>query len=288
MGLSELISRGKPGKSGQTGEPGGASDGGPRAPRLSPGEVLGAAVRAGRRDWQRILVVAIAVSLVSSAVEIVIDHYVDPSDGALSAAATLCATGVSLISTVLLAGFVCRLISAAERGGQPMTLRRVARSLPWRRLVAADLLVALITVVGLILLIIPGLVALTLLSVVGPVIEIEHRKVFAALRRSAQLTRPHVWVVILLATLPLAVTSELEAVAPEPHHADEIVQFLVIRGLAEGIAEAVIAVILVELCFRLIDAHAAATAAAKAVPPPREGRAAGLSPAITGNRHVTT
>ncbi len=130
--------------------------------------------------------------------------------------------------------------------------------------------------------------ALTLLSVVGPVIEIEHQKVFAALRRSAQLTRAHPWVVILLATIPLAVTSELEAVAPEPHHADEIAQFLLIRGLAEGIVEAVIVVILVELCFRLIDAHAAATAAAKAVPPPRDGGTTGLSPVISGNRHATT
>jgi hypothetical protein len=226
--------------------------------------------------------------MISSAVEIVIDHFVDPSDGALSAAASLCATGVSLLGTVLLAGFVCRLISAAERGGQPLSLPRLARTLPWGRLAAADVLVALITVAGLILLVIPGLVALTLLAVVGPVIEIEHHKVFAALRRSAQLTRRHPWAVVLLATIPLAAASELEAIAPDPHHANEIVQFLVVRGLAEGIVEAAIAVVLVELCFRLIDSRAAAVAAAKAVPPPRDGGTTGLSPLISGNRQVTT
>jgi hypothetical protein len=285
MGLSELISRRKPGKSDHAGEAGGTA---PREPRVSPAEVLGAAVRAGRRDWRRILVVAITVSMVSSAVEIVIDHFVDPSDGVLSAAASLCATGVSLLGTVLLAGFICRLISAAERGGQPLSLPRLARTLPWGRLVAADVLVALITVAGLVLLVIPGLVALTLLAVVGPVIEIEHQKVFAALRRSAQLTRRHPWAVVLLATIPLAVASELEAIAPDPHHADEIVQFLIVRGLAEGIVEAAIAVVLVELCFRLIDSRAAASAAAKAVPPPRDGGTSGLSPVICGNRHATT
>ncbi len=279
MGLSELISGHMPGKSQQAARAqdtsGPREAGRQRRPRLSPVEVLKAAARAGYRDWWRILGAAIGVSLLSSGLEIVVDHYVDPSDGWLSLTASLSTTGVSLLGTVLLSGFVCRLISAAEHGGQRLSLRRLARSLPWGRLMAADVLVALITVVGLVLLVIPGLVALTLLSVVGPVIEIEHQKVSAAMRRSMRLTRPHPWTVILLATVPLAVAGELEAIAPEPHHAGDIVQFLVIRGLAEGVVEACIAVILVELCFRLMAAHTAATAA-------------GLAPRISGNRHTTT
>ena len=54
------------------------------------------------------------------------------------------------------------------------------RSLPWGSLILADLLVALIVVVGLVALIIPGLIAITLLAVVGPVIEIEHRPAWPA------------------------------------------------------------------------------------------------------------
>jgi hypothetical protein len=101
---------------------------------------------------------------------------------------------------------------------------------------------------------VPGLAALTLLAVVGPIIEIEHRQVLPAARRSAQLARHHLGAVLLLATVPLLAVSELEAIAPEPHRAGEIVTFLVVRGLAEGIVEACVAAILAELCFQLIDA----------------------------------
>jgi hypothetical protein len=65
--------------------------------------------------------------------------------------------------------------------------------------------------------------------------------------------------VLLLATVPLAVVAELEAIAPDPRHAAEIAVYLLVRGLAEGIAEACVAVLLVELCFQLIEAEAAAS-----------------------------
>ena len=232
-----------------------------RTARLRPGVILAAAARAGYRDWRRVLAVAIPVSLLSAAAEMLVDHYVDPADSVLSLTASLSATVISLVGTVLLSGLVSRLISAAERGKAAMTLPQVARSLPWGRLIAADLLVSLAVLVGLVLLVIPGLVILTLFAVVGPVIEIEHRKVFAAMRRSVRLTRVHPWTALLVATVPLALAAEVEALAPEPHHAAEIAEFLIFRGVAEGIVEACIALILVELCFALIDAQPPATAA---------------------------
>ena len=67
------------------------------------------------------------------------------------------------------------------------------RSLPWGSLILADLLAALIIVIGLVALIIPGLIAITLLSVAGPVIELERQHAVAGLRRSAHLVRPHFW-----------------------------------------------------------------------------------------------
>jgi hypothetical protein len=216
--------------------------------------VIAAAARAGRRNWVQILALAIPVSVAGAGLEIVIDHYVDPSDALLSAGTALGSAGVTLLGTVLLSGYVCRLAAAAEHGQGAMTVGRVARSLPWRRLVTADLLVAAVVVVGFILLVGPGLAALTLLAVVGPIIEVEHRPVLSAARRSAELTRCHLGPVVLLATIPLCAVAELEAIAPEPHRAGEIIAFLAVRGLAEGIVEACVAVILVELCFQLIDA----------------------------------
>jgi hypothetical protein len=216
-------------------------------------KVIASAARAGRRYWLQILALAIPVSLVGAGVEIVTDHYVDPSDAALSVGTALGSTGVTLLGTVLLSGYVCRLVAVAEHGHRATTFLQLALSLQWWRLVAADVLATVAVVAGFVLFVGPGLVVLTLLAVVGPVIEIEHRPVLAAARRSAQLTRRHPGSVLLLATIPLSVVGELEAIAPDPHTIGDIVPFLAVRGLAEGIAEACVALVLVELCFQLID-----------------------------------
>ena len=127
------------------------------------------------------------------------------------------------------------------------------RTLPWFRLIRADILVAVLVVVGLIALVIPGLVAVNLFAVVGPVIEIENRPVIAALRRSAHLVRLQFWKVALLATLPVILASEIDSISPDHlTSAGAILEVLAIRGLAEAVVEAGIGLMLVELCYRLI------------------------------------
>jgi hypothetical protein len=220
-------------------------------PRLAG--VVSAAAHAGRRDWWQILALAIPVSLISAGIEIVLDHYLDPSDAPLSISATLAATGVSILGTVLLSGFVCGIVGATQHGRARRTFADIVRSMPWKRLVTADIVVTLTVIIGLVLFVLPGLAALTYLAVVGPVIEIEHRQVLSAVRRSIRLVRQHVWLVILLGTVPLSLAAEIEAVAPEPDRAGEIAEFLVIRGAVMGVVEACLALLLVEVCFQLMD-----------------------------------
>jgi divalent metal cation (Fe/Co/Zn/Cd) transporter len=155
--------------------------------KLRAGEVLSAAAHAGRRDWWQFLAVAVPVSLIGAGLEIVLEDYLDPSDAPLSISATLAVTGVSILGTVLLSGFVTGLVGATEHGRERRTLAETVRSLPWKRLVVADILVTITVVIGLVLFVLPGLAALTLLAVVGPVIEIERRPVRCAFRRSVQL-----------------------------------------------------------------------------------------------------
>lgn len=233
-----------------------------------------AAARAGYPEWWRILGVAVAVSLVGSGLEVVADHYVNPSDAVLSVGAGIASTGISLIGTVLLSGFVCRLVSVAEHAREPQAFLPLVRTLPWRRLIAADLLVALATVIGLLLLVVPGLIAVTLLAVIGPVMEIEHLRVRDAARRSAWLSRRHFWCVFLLATVPFIASGELESVAPHPGHVGEIAEFLIIRGVAEGVVEACIALVIVELAFQLVRAEAPADGEETAHPTGEEDRPA--------------
>ena len=75
------------------------------------------------------------------------------------------------------------------RGGEAHSLRDIARTIPWGRLVVVDLLFALIAVVGFLLLIVPGIVFLVWFSISGPIVKIEHRAPRDALRRSRELVQ---------------------------------------------------------------------------------------------------
>jgi hypothetical protein len=236
----------------------------PRPP-LPAREVIAAAARSGRRHLHVILAVAVAVSTVSALAEILLDEFIDRADVAVSVAADLSASAVSILGTVLLSGFLCRIVGATEHGQKPATVLQVVRHLPWGRLIRADLLVVVIVVIGVLALIIPGLVAFTLLAIIGPVIEIEGRKVYAALRRSVRLT------VIL--------SSMIESFIPHPDDVAEILEVLAVRGIGEGLIEAAIGLILVELCYRLIALDRAPAAGHRDGSPAakRQGRPAQLS-----------
>ena len=55
----------------------------------------------------------------------------------------------------------------------------------------------------------PGVVAITLLSVVGPVVMVEGTGAVAALRRSAKLVRPFFWLTFVAVTIPIVVENLL-------------------------------------------------------------------------------
>jgi hypothetical protein len=236
----------------------------PPKPPIHAGRVLAGAARVARRDPWRILGVAITVTVASVLAEIVADHFVDEHSAWQAAVAGVLTEAIGLLGTVFLSGFLCRLTGGADRGQEPVAIREVLRTLPWWRLVAADLIVVLLVVVGLIALVIPGLIIANLLALAGPVIEIEDRPVRGALRRSARLVRPYFWRVALLAMVPVIGVSQLEGAGPEPSGAPEILETLAIRGVAGGVIEAAIGLVLVQLCYRLIALEDAATRAAAA------------------------
>jgi hypothetical protein len=252
----------------------------PAKPPLHAGRLLAAAGRVGRHDPWRILAVAIVVSAATAAAEIAAEHAGDPHRVWQYAAAAAASEVIALLGTVLLSGFLCRLTAAAAPGQEPVTLAHVIRTLPWGRLVLADILVSAGTIVGLLALVIPGLVLATLLAVVGPVIETEDRSARAALRRSARLVRPYFWRVALLATVPVIALSELETVGPEPHGAPAIAEVLAIRGVVEGLGEAVVGLVLIQLSYRLRTLDAIRERAADQA----GGPAGGTAPAAAGRR----
>jgi hypothetical protein len=192
------------------------------------------------------------VSLVAALADVAAHTLIDRSALPASVTADLIVALVDLLGLVLLSGVLTKLVGACH-GGREVSVREALTSLAWGRLILADLLVGVLVAIGFVLLIVPGLVAFTFLSVTGPVIEAEDRAVLAALRRSVRLVRPHFWWVMLLASLPSILISEVPVALPESVSLHRLLAFLAIRGIGVGIAEAAAGLVLVELRYRLAD-----------------------------------
>jgi len=224
--------------------------------------------------------VAAAVSLVTATLDIVLTDVVDATDLPLALSLSVLSWTLSLLGAVFLAGFLSQLAGIPLPPGQSPSARDVASTLAWGRLAGADLLVALIVVVGLIALIIPGLVFLVLLCVVGPVIDLEDRKALASLRRSAHLVRHHFWTAALLVVVPSIAASLIEGLGPHPDSPAGIAGLLAFRVVAEAPVEAFLGLISVALFVRLarLDDRPAAGAPGRdsgpgaVAEPPRQGR----------------
>jgi hypothetical protein len=137
---------------------------------------------------------------------------IEGSSGLEIAGATAGAIGasaLSLLGEVFYAGFVAAVV-IEERDGEHHSMRDLVRSLPFGRLIGADLLYVLLVVLGLLLFFVPGLVLLTWFALVAPAVKIEGLGIAAALRRSRALVRPRFWAVFAL-VVPLALVSDLIA-----------------------------------------------------------------------------
>jgi hypothetical protein len=113
----------------------------------------------------------------------------------------------ALLGDVLYAGVVAAVVVAEREGGE-RRLREVLGHLPVLRLIAADLLLGLVVVVGLLLLVVPAFLWLTWFALIAPVIKVERPSVRAAFRRSRELVRGHFWLVFWI-VIPIVLGSEI-------------------------------------------------------------------------------
>jgi hypothetical protein len=104
---------------------------------------------------------------------------------------------------------VAAAVSESRRRERRHSLLEIARTVPYARLIAVDVLVALGTAVGVILLVLPGIVFYTWFALAAPVVKIERLGVRAALRRSRELVRGNFWQVPILLGLSEVVSSAL-------------------------------------------------------------------------------
>lgn len=103
---------------------------------------------------------------------------------------------LTLLGLVLLAGVMDELVGAAVRGTPQPSLSEAARSLPIGRLVAADIVVAVLVSGGAALGVVPGVVLAALVGIAGPAVNIERHGPVRSVVRSIRLTWPHAWLAI--------------------------------------------------------------------------------------------
>jgi hypothetical protein len=120
--------------------------------------------------------------------------------------AVLAQSATVLLGEVFYSGAVALLIAHSKPGSRP-PLRHLARSLTYGRLIAVDLLFGAGIAVGLVLFVVPGVVAFTWFALAGPLVELEGAGVRTAFARSRRLVRGHFWTVLAVLG-PITLLSE--------------------------------------------------------------------------------
>jgi hypothetical protein len=98
---------------------------------------------------------------------------------------------------VFYSGFVAAAV-LARTGHWRHPLKEIVLRLPYRRLFVADFVVTTASAIGLALFVVPGVVIFVWYSLTAPVIKVEDRGVFSAMRRSRQLIRGSFWTALVL------------------------------------------------------------------------------------------
>ena len=175
---------------------------------LHPLELVSVAWRALRAEPGRVVVPAVVIFALDAVegtffTELSVDHR------GLESLAGSFVFAASTLGVIFYSGLLERLVGAVERNEQVQPVRQVLRTLPWFRLLAADLVLFVFGALAAVVAVLPGLIVDTLFALVGPLINLLDCSVPEALRRSVKLVWPHFALVFCFVTIPLGVEHEI-------------------------------------------------------------------------------
>jgi hypothetical protein len=132
----------------------------------------------------------------------------------------LLSTLVGLIATTLFTGMVVELVADVQDGRRDATPGQLLRAAApvLGSLILVAIAVGILTVLGFLLVIVPGLIALTVWSVAAPVVVLERPPGLRAMRRSRELVAGNGWPVfgvILVLGVAVAIVSGAIEIAAE-------------------------------------------------------------------------
>jgi hypothetical protein len=163
----------------------------------------------------------------------------DPTSGIEIAALMLAVGAVTmtgLLGEIFFSGAIA--ISLTHPHGQKRPgLREIAGRIKYGRLIVVDVGFVAIVTLGLLLGLVPGVLAFVFLGLAGPIVEIEERSAASALRRSFELVRGSFWLVFWV-LVPIEVFGDAigGALAALVHH--QLGDTFLAAWLAEAVANA--------------------------------------------------
>ncbi|HWC37661.1 MAG TPA: hypothetical protein VG476_03980 [Acidimicrobiales bacterium] len=229
----------------------------PRARRHSAiraRDVLSAAAYAGRRQWQRVLGVALVVFGLTTLLETLADNFGHEWSVGWVVAIDVLAFGADLFGEVFYVGLLDRLVGTAVHGHAPQSVPTVLRTLRYGPLILAAVLAAALAILGLFVLIVPGVVLFTLLCLSGPILNIEGLSAVRALRRSAQLVRRRFWLTFVMVTVPFFVADWVTTSVQDAAHGLPLAADFVIHAVVATAIAIVTGLVQVELAHSFIEA----------------------------------
>jgi hypothetical protein len=208
------------------------------------------------------VVVFVPLTLLMTAITIWGQRFDDDhagADGLLVFLATLVGTSVIVLGSAFYAGLLDKVVGEHQHGHHREPVGEILRTLPYRPLVVADVLLALVVSAGLLLFVIPGLILFTLFALVGPLITIEGQTALGAFRRSATLIRPAFGTAFVAVTLPVVLEHAfVHTIEHAVLHRPPFLTAFILSGVGAVTVAAFVGLVEVTLAFALLHREAPA------------------------------
>jgi hypothetical protein len=232
--------------------------------------VLGGAWELYTRFFTRFFVLALVVFLITGLASAVVASIVDQGSTLGGVLLGIVATAVILVGTYWVQGALVFAVKDARDGAVDATNEEILRKVrPFLgTLIVAGILAGFAVAIGLLLLVVPGLILLTIWALIVPVIVLEKKSVLESFGRSRALVRGRGWTVFAV----VVIAAVLSAVAANV--ISLLLSFLptfLERWLGSAVAGAVVAPFMATavtlMYLRLVELERAAPQPVEPAPP---------------------
>jgi hypothetical protein len=215
-----------------------------------------------RRHWTFLVPAAVVVLTPQSIADGItegfhVEHLRTAADFATIGAAVLLVV-VNLFGQAVYAGLTAAAV-IDWRAGRPLPpLSALLRAMPLGRLIVLDLVITVLTAIGFVLLVVPGLIVLTYIAISPAVLKLEHLGVREALARSIRLVRGRARQVFVIAVGAIILTEIIVQAIVAPFEGVGVL--VVVNLIAEGIFQPIEGLAIALVAIHLLELHGEAPA----------------------------